>query len=301
MTFALLPSISFYVSSRRVRICVHKERTPKISLDELDHDDVFTVQAVTRRIVFVGQLDESISSLESIHSGCRVGYRPRWVESRAQILNQTNILEAVVDFVSQAWRAKTKNVDLLSFCRDKHRGLSSMLVRMKFIRRCSISKCTFLSLLWPWASPRRVLKTNRWTHPRGSTTIHSWTEREDEEKMKHRYSQCALDRSNRTKREDQDENKHLFHRSIDRHTKWSEKPSLRRNRSIFFSLTWISVYISSSRVRMCVNEDRGATISFSQLDCDDTFSLRATMDGIFDCNRLADGIQQRNWANSDLC
>ena len=45
---------------------------------------------------------------------------------------------------------------------------------------------------------------------------------------------------------------------------------------------------------MCVNEDRGATISFSQLDYDDTFSLRATMDGIFDCNRLADGTQQRN-------
>ena len=47
MTFSLLIGISFYVSSRRVRICVRIERNPKISLDGLDHDDVFTVQAMT--------------------------------------------------------------------------------------------------------------------------------------------------------------------------------------------------------------------------------------------------------------
>ena len=45
-------------------------------------------------------------------------------------------------------------------------------------------------------------------------------QREEEEKVKHTYSQCALDRSNRTSREDEED------------TGLSEKPSLRRNRIV---------------------------------------------------------------------
>ena len=48
--FSLLRCISFYVSSRRVRICAHIERILQISLNELDHDDVSTVQAMTNWI-----------------------------------------------------------------------------------------------------------------------------------------------------------------------------------------------------------------------------------------------------------
>jgi hypothetical protein len=56
-----------------------------ISLDQLDHDDAFTVQAMTRWIVIVEHLDESTSSLESIDLSWRIGNRPRGIECRAQI------------------------------------------------------------------------------------------------------------------------------------------------------------------------------------------------------------------------
>ena len=123
------------------------------------------------------------------------------------------------------------------------------------------------------------------------------------EKTKKRWSIRAanmhlIDRTERTEKI-KTRTHTFFHRSIDRHTRWSEKPSLLRNRSILARLTWISFYISSRRVRICVNEDRSATISFSQLDYDDTFGLRAMMNRIFAWNSLTDGIQQQNWSDCD--
>ena len=59
----------------------------------------------------------------------------------------------------------------------------------------------------------------------GGFYLARWTcsdekEREETEKMKHTYSQCALDRSNRTDRDDKEENHtHMYHRSIDRQTR----------------------------------------------------------------------------------
>ena len=43
----------------------------------------------------------SISSLESIDSGWRLGYRTRWIECRAQILNRTDRSRAMEDLLSQ--------------------------------------------------------------------------------------------------------------------------------------------------------------------------------------------------------
>jgi hypothetical protein len=101
VTFSLLTWISFYVSSRRVRPYVHIEITPKISLDQIDHDDVFTVQAVTRCIIIVGQLDFPISSLESIQLDPGKGNRTSWVECRSRIVNRTVRSRVMEDFVSQ--------------------------------------------------------------------------------------------------------------------------------------------------------------------------------------------------------
>ena len=50
MTFSLLIGISFYVSSRRSRICVHIERTPNISIHRATREDNLTVQAMTQLI-----------------------------------------------------------------------------------------------------------------------------------------------------------------------------------------------------------------------------------------------------------
>jgi hypothetical protein len=101
MRFAPLLSISSYVSSRWVRICIDIERTPPISLDQLEHGDVFIVQALTRHVVIMGQLDFSISSLESIEPEWMTGNWPRWVECRFPFWYRADRSRVMDDLVSQ--------------------------------------------------------------------------------------------------------------------------------------------------------------------------------------------------------
>ena len=77
--FSLLARISFYVSSRRVRICVHIERNPEISLSEACHEDIFTVQAMSDLFFWFEEIDWSILSLESIDCSWRRGNRPYFI------------------------------------------------------------------------------------------------------------------------------------------------------------------------------------------------------------------------------
>ena len=115
MMFSLLIRLSFYVSSRRIRICIHIERNPQISLNETSHEDIFTVQALPDWFLWFDETDWSISSLESIDSGWRLGYRPRWIECRFPITNRIDPREAMKDLLSKVsvFRRKPPLIQLL--------------------------------------------------------------------------------------------------------------------------------------------------------------------------------------------
>ena len=166
--------------------------------------------------------------------------------------------------------------------RDKHRGLSFTPQDMKFIRWGSTSNDIPLLL-----SLTRLPSIFVGVHQ----AMSRW------EWMNTFESQCIDKQSDIEREEEEEKHTHMHHPSIDRHRRWSEKPSLQRNRIMWSRLTWISFYISSRRIRICLNEERSANISFSQLDYDDNFTLPAMTNRSFDLNRLTDGIQRRNWIN----
>ena len=65
--FSLLTSISFYVSSRRSRICVQIERDVKISLRRPSNDDHFTVHAIFNWIFALSRLTNRIPWWDWFH------------------------------------------------------------------------------------------------------------------------------------------------------------------------------------------------------------------------------------------
>ena len=195
---------------------------------------------MTSGVFSMEQIVGSISSFESLDLNSRIDTRTRWIWCRFPITNRIDHSRTMKDFVSWPGRVASKKVDhVSSLCRDKHRGLTYIPEDMKFIRPDSTSKC-----IPPSLSEQTPFYIRR--HQPSNVSL-------KEEKMKHSYSQCALDRSNRTSREDYEENTHththMYHRSIDRHTGLSEKPSLLRNRIVLSRLTWISFFIAVRRIR----------------------------------------------------
>jgi hypothetical protein len=91
----------------------------------------------------------------------------------------------VVDFVSLAGRVQTWKVDLLSLCRDKHQGVSSIRLEMKSIRRRSTSKCISLSLFC--ALEHHQGEFSRWIDEHIREALQRYT-LGHREKMKKRWS-----------------------------------------------------------------------------------------------------------------
>ena len=95
---SLLAWISFYVSSRRIRICIHMERIPTTSIHRATREDIFTVQAMMHWIFDSNRLTWSISSFNSIDWTFRLGNRVRWIQCRSQIESEVKRCQATEDF-----------------------------------------------------------------------------------------------------------------------------------------------------------------------------------------------------------
>ena len=81
--FSLLAWISFYVSSRRSRICILIEREAKISLNRPYHDENSTTQAMMSRIFDLRTLIHRIHCVRRLN--CVHGYEIEHSESNAYL------------------------------------------------------------------------------------------------------------------------------------------------------------------------------------------------------------------------
>ena len=107
---SLLVSISFYVSSRRIRICIHIERIPTISIHRATREDNFTLQAMIHWIFDSNRLTLPISSFNSIDWTFRLGNRVRWIQCRSQIESQVKRCQAMEDFNLQSTGVSDKRL-----------------------------------------------------------------------------------------------------------------------------------------------------------------------------------------------
>ena len=150
MIFSLLVWISFYVSSRRMRICIHIERNPQISFGEAGHEDIFTDQAMSDWCFSFEEIDRSTQSLESMDLRFERGNRVRWIECRSQIIKQTDQSRAMEDFVFE------KLIFQKKLSRSHHQRLSLFLYRYPSMFHRDASH---------YVSLKRVLQRFRWIDP----------------------------------------------------------------------------------------------------------------------------------------